>query len=128
MRKHVPVWGGAAVAVVTVAALIVYFVRVGLDEADKLAGVIGLFVAIAGLGVAIHGLRANPPQPTDEPTRQPGPEPDVSASGPRSVAIGGDNSGVISTGDGTTHIQLNAEASGQGRIHQAGGDQTINEK
>ncbi|MGR6923279.1 hypothetical protein ACU635_54255 [[Actinomadura] parvosata] len=126
MRKRVLVWGGAGVAVVPSAALIVYFVRVGLDNADKLASVIGLFVAIAGLAVAIHGLRSQPRQPDDAP--KPGASGPVSASGPRSVAIGGDNSGVISTGDGATNIQMRAEASGQGRIYQAGGDQTIDEK
>ncbi|MGW4790794.1 hypothetical protein ACWEPC_00070 [Nonomuraea sp. NPDC004297] len=149
MRKRVLVWGGAAVAVVTVAALIIYFVRVGLDDADKLASVLGLFVAAAGLAVAVHGLRrdrarpdagpatiAEPTAPTGpattaETAEPPGkpepPRPNVSASGTRSVAVGGDNSGIISTGDGTTNIQMRAEASGGGRVYQAGGDQTINE-
>ncbi|NJP92138.1 hypothetical protein HCN51_22175 [Nonomuraea sp. FMUSA5-5] len=124
MRKRMLVWGGAVVAAVALAALIVYFVRVGLDNADKLASVIGLFVAVAGLAVAVYGLRSQPQQPDD--AAKPGTS--ASASGTRSVAIGGDNSGVISTGDGATNIQMRAEASGQGRIYQAGGDQTINEK
>jgi hypothetical protein len=126
MRKRVLVWGGAAVAVVAAAALIYSFVRVGLDNADKLASVIGLFFTVAGLGVAIHGLRSRPAPANDEPERAPGPG--VTASGPGSVAIGGDNSGIISTGDGATNIHMRAEASGQGRVYQAGGDQTINEK
>ncbi|GAA2206115.1 hypothetical protein GCM10009850_015730 [Nonomuraea monospora] len=120
MRKRGLVWGGAAVAVVAAAALIWYFVRVGLDEADKLASVIGLFCTVAGLAVAIYGLRDRPAQADEAPG--------VSASGPRSVAIGGDNSGIVSTGDGTTNVSMRAEASGQGRIYQAGGDQTINEE
>ncbi|MEV0825764.1 hypothetical protein [Nonomuraea rubra] len=120
MRKRVLVWGGAAVAVVAAAALIVYFVRVGLDDADKLASVIALFVTAAGLGVAIYGLRSR-----EDAEPQPG---GVTASGAGSVAVGGDNSGVISTGDGTTNIHMSAEASGQGRVYQAGGDQTINER
>ncbi|AQZ66199.1 unnamed protein product [[Actinomadura] parvosata subsp. kistnae] len=126
MRKRVLVWGGAVVAAAALAALIVYFVRVGLDNADKLASVIGLFVAIAGLAVAVYGLRSQPQQPDE--AAKPGTSASASASGTRSVAIGGDNSGVISTGDGATNIQMRAEASGQGRIYQAGGDQTINEK
>ncbi|MBB6554940.1 hypothetical protein [Nonomuraea rubra] len=120
MRKRVLVWGGAAVAVVAAAALIVYFVRVGLDDADKLASVIALFVTAAGLGVAIHGLRGR-----EHAEPQPG---GVTASGAGSVAVGGDNSGIISTGDGTTNIHMSAEASGQGRVYQAGGDQTIDER
>ncbi|GAA1635505.1 hypothetical protein GCM10009733_035780 [Nonomuraea maheshkhaliensis] len=138
MRKRVLVWGGAVVAVSAVAALAVYLARVGLDEADKLASVIGLFVALAGLGISIRGLTGG--RPGDDPTSPPPPvsdgaapgqdvsAPGVSASGPRSVAIGGDNSGIISTGDGTTNMRMRAEASGQGRVYQAGGDQTINEK
>ncbi|MEV0618038.1 hypothetical protein AB0I81_32265 [Nonomuraea sp. NPDC050404] len=133
MRKRVLVWGGAVVAVVAVAALIIYFVRVGLDNADKLAGVIGLFVALAGLGTTAYGLvggrsakRAeNAPEPAKEAEEN---RPDVSASGSRSVAIGGDNSGTVSTGDGATNVNMRAEASGQGRVYQAGRDQTINEK
>ncbi len=58
MRGWGPVWGGAGVAVAALAALGVYLSRVGLDKADKLASVIGLFVALAGLGVAVCGLIA----------------------------------------------------------------------
>ncbi|MGW5263596.1 hypothetical protein ACWEQG_21720 [Microbispora sp. NPDC004025] len=58
MRGWGPVWGGAGVAVAALAALGVYLSRVGLDKADKLASVIGLFVALAGLGVAVYGLIA----------------------------------------------------------------------
>ncbi|WP_326629508.1 hypothetical protein OIE67_37735 [Nonomuraea fuscirosea] len=161
MRKQMLVWGGAVVAVAAVVALAVHLARVGLDDADKLASVIGLFVALAGLGVSIRGLTggrrgddpSTPPPPApdvaasgsdasapvpDGATSQPdvqaaqpdgsAPEPGVSAPGARSVAVGGDNSGIISTGDGTTNVQMRAEASGQGRVYQAGGDQTINEK
>ncbi|MEV0312895.1 hypothetical protein [Nonomuraea fuscirosea] len=154
MRKQMLVWGGAVVAVAAVVALAVHLARVGLDDADKLASVIGLFVALAGLGVSIRGLTGGrrgddpsaPPPPApdvaasgsdasapvpDGATSQPdgsAPEPGVSAPGARSVAVGGDNSGIISTGDGTTNVRMRAEASGQGRVYQAGGDQTINEK
>lgn len=58
MRARVPVWGGAGVAVAALVGLGVYFATVGLDEADKLASVIGVFVAVAGLGVAVYGLIA----------------------------------------------------------------------
>ncbi|MEU8358757.1 NB-ARC domain-containing protein [Nonomuraea sp. NPDC048882] len=51
----------------------------------------------------------------------------TSASGPGSIAISGDNSGIASTGDNTTNVQMRAEASGSGRVYQAVRDQTINE-
>nr|WP_181411927.1 hypothetical protein [Streptomyces sp. F2] len=50
-------WVGGLVSVAAVGALAGYLITVGLDDADKVASVIGLFVALAGLGVAIAGLR-----------------------------------------------------------------------
>lgn len=50
------------------------------------------------------------------------------ASGERSVAIGGDNTGIVSTGDDATNVHQQAQASGKCRVYQAGGDQTINER
>ncbi|MFI7691653.1 hypothetical protein ACIBQ6_21475 [Nonomuraea sp. NPDC049655] len=58
MRRRVPVWGGAGGAVAALAGLGVYFAKVGLDRADKLASVIGVFVALVGLGAAVYGLVA----------------------------------------------------------------------
>ncbi|WP_327105990.1 hypothetical protein [Nonomuraea glycinis] len=52
----------------------------------------------------------------------------VPASGERSISIGGDNSGIASTGDHATNVRMRAEATGSGRVHQAGRDQTINER
>ncbi|MEV0379058.1 hypothetical protein [Nonomuraea sp. NPDC050643] len=139
MRKRVLVWSGAVAAVAAMVGLGVYFTRVGLEDADKVASVIGVFVALVGLAVAIYGLRGgrSPEAAGTDPGPSPGPgsgsgsgsaQPNVSAPGTRSVAIGGDNTGVVSTGDGATNVQMRAEASGQARIYQAGGDQTINEK
>lgn len=48
------------VAVAALAGLGVYFAEVGLAQADQLASVLGLFVAAAGLGVAIFGLWGGP--------------------------------------------------------------------
>lgn len=47
--------------------------------------------------------------------------------GERSVVISGDNSGIVSTGDNARNVRMSAEASGSGRVYQAGGNQTINE-
>ncbi|WP_182902266.1 hypothetical protein [Microbispora sp. H10830] len=85
MRGWGPVWGGAGVAVAALAALGVYLSQVGLDKADKLASVIGLFVALAGLGTAVYGLVAE-----------------------RKSGGGG--------------VRQRAEATGRGRVFQAGRD------
>lgn len=120
MRGRVQVWGGAVIAVTAVAALSIYLERVGLDDADKLASVMALFVALAGLGVTVYSMIADR---NGEHASQGASTPDE-----RAMATGGDSSGVVSPGDGTSNIQMNAEASGQGRIYQAGHDQTINER
>ncbi|WP_326641037.1 hypothetical protein OIE67_16090 [Nonomuraea fuscirosea] len=52
----------------------------------------------------------------------------ASASGPGSIAISGDNSGITSTGANATNVQMQAEASGSGRVYQSGRDQTITER
>ncbi|TQS31031.1 hypothetical protein [Microbispora sp. KK1-11] len=49
-------WAGGIAAVGAGSALAVYLSTVGLDKADKLASVIGLFVGLAGLGVGVWGL------------------------------------------------------------------------
>lgn len=54
------VWGGAAVAMAALAGLGIYFAKVGLAQADQWASVLGLFVAVVGLGVTIFGLRGGP--------------------------------------------------------------------
>jgi hypothetical protein len=49
------------------------------------------------------------------------------ASGERSIAVGGDASGIVSTGNNATHTQMKAQASGHGGVYQAGRDQHIND-
>ncbi|MEU8362714.1 hypothetical protein AB0C27_42545, partial [Nonomuraea sp. NPDC048882] len=56
MRGRVLVRAGAAVAVAAMAGLGVYFAKVGLDEADKLASVIGVFLALVGPAMSVYGL------------------------------------------------------------------------
>ncbi|MCK2221683.1 hypothetical protein MF672_048945 [Actinomadura sp. ATCC 31491] len=98
MRKRRLVWTGAAVTVAALAGLGVYFARVGLDAADKLSSVIGVFAALIGLALAGYGaLPARAARAAGEAAEDEAPS--VTASGTRSVAVGGDNSGVISTGD-----------------------------
>lgn len=73
---------------------------------DQRASVVGMFagvgIGVAALVVAVVALRAQ--------TR--------AASTPPAA---------VSTGDGVRNGQMSAEVSGQGRVYQAGGDQTIHE-
>jgi hypothetical protein len=106
MRKRRLMWVGAGITLAAMAGLGVYFARVGLDDAGKISGVIGVFVALAGLGVAVYGTIGDRPSRASKPT--------VSASGSRSVAIGGDNTGIVSTGDAATTAHPRAEAPERG--------------
>jgi hypothetical protein len=146
-------WRGVAIAAIIVlaaslaAGLVWFFAdplqlpEQVLEVLDQRASVVGMFagmvLGMAGLVVAVVALRS---QMSAERTQQAtaataaSPEaahqapPQASASGERSIAIGGDNSSIVSTGDGARNVQMRAEASGQGRVYQAGGDQTINER
>ncbi|MFG6191565.1 NB-ARC domain-containing protein [Nonomuraea sp. JJY05] len=55
-RRHVISWAGALASGVVFLALGVLFFRTGLDNADKLASVIGAFVGVAGFGGSVYGL------------------------------------------------------------------------
>lgn len=62
-------WAGGVLTAGAVVGLGVYFAVVGLDRADKLATLIGVFVAIAGLALTIYQTltdrrSAPPPQPS----------------------------------------------------------------
>lgn len=97
------------------AAIGTVFFVIGLDAADKVSSGAGLFVGLAGLAVAVYGVvlaRSPAPSPASGTTSPPsetalpatasasGPAPQTAAAGERSVAVGGDNSGTIVTGDG----------------------------
>ncbi|WP_285580171.1 hypothetical protein [Herbidospora sp. NBRC 101105] len=53
---------------------------------------------------------------------------DVTLGDNRSTTVQGDNSGIVSTGDGARNVQMNATATGHGRVYQAGRDQIIHER
>ncbi|MFF4625807.1 hypothetical protein [Nonomuraea jabiensis] len=122
MSKRVLAWSGASVTALSLSALGWHFVQVGLDEADKLASVVGVFVAVIGLAATIYGLtsRASHGDKTERPPSE--------TSGERAIGMAGGNIGIAATGDTATNLQMKAEASGQGRIYQAGRDQNINEQ
>ncbi|QXJ26156.1 hypothetical protein AGRA3207_007769 [Actinomadura graeca] len=98
------IWAGGLVAVAAVAVLAVYFAVRGLRPVDTV-GVVGAVVGIAGLALAVRGLIVERRGARDraEPSAGGSAAARVQASGERSVAIGGDNSGIISTGDDTTN-------------------------
>jgi len=91
-----------AVGLAAVIGLGGYLALAGLDRADKLASVFGLFVAIVSLGVAVYGMVVDRRAARDrrEPVT-------VTADGERSVAIGSDNRGIVSTGDDAVNTIVN---------------------
>ncbi|WP_173529487.1 hypothetical protein [Nonomuraea antri] len=99
-----------------------------LEILDQRASVVGMFtgmmLGVAGLIVAVVALRAQRRAESAPPDAEQQTRAQVPAERERSVAIAGDN---VSTGDGARNVQMRAKASGQGRVYQAGGDQTINE-
>ncbi|MFI0980938.1 hypothetical protein ACH4SP_28520 [Streptomyces sp. NPDC021093] len=68
MTGRVQAWVGGAVAGALVAALAAYLIAVGWDEADKIASVLALFVALAGLAWAVAGTRREDPAPVVRPS------------------------------------------------------------
>ncbi|WP_369386219.1 hypothetical protein AB5J72_00195 [Streptomyces sp. CG1] len=54
--QRIAAWSCAIVVGLTLAALGIYFLTVGLDKADKTASVAGSLIGLAGLGVSIFGL------------------------------------------------------------------------
>ncbi|MFE3206331.1 hypothetical protein [Embleya sp. NPDC059237] len=61
MTAKTQAWIGGVVAGTALVGLAVYLAVVGLDEADKWASVLGLFVALAGLAVSVAGARRERP-------------------------------------------------------------------
>lgn len=104
MTGRTRVWIGAGIALAVLVGLAAYLVSVGLDKADKWASVIGVFVALIGLGMALTGGR-DAGGHDDNGADGGGQKPPggAVASGERSVAISGDNPGIVSTGDDSTN-------------------------
>jgi hypothetical protein len=99
LRRVIP-WLGALAGGVVLVGLGAYFVHVGLDRADKLAGVLGAFAGLVGLGLSAYGivLARRPAWPASGEPQQPAPEQVVSNS-----SIGGDNVQIGSARDVDIH-------------------------
>ena len=115
MTGRVLTWAGGIIAAASVTVLIVYFAVKGFHWGDTI-GVIGAVVGIAGLVMAVSGaVQARRTSGRDR------------SAGDRSVQFGDNatNTGIVSTGDGTSNTQIQGTVSGHGRIYQAGRDQHI---
>ncbi|MEU5859933.1 hypothetical protein ABZ815_02075 [Nonomuraea sp. NPDC047529] len=107
-RKSPWVWISVVAAGLVAGALGTIFTVLGLEEADRLASVVGVFATLGGLVVSVYGVvlarRQGNPQRNPPSSAAPSPKPPegpFTAQGERSVAVR-DNSGVIQTGDGST--------------------------
>jgi hypothetical protein len=96
-----------------------------LAALDQRASVVGMFagmaIGVAGLVVAVLALRAQTHAdrtPTADSSGTQLKVPSVSAEGEQSI---------VSSGDNARNVQMWAQASGQGRVYQATGDQSIHE-
>ncbi|WP_149263510.1 hypothetical protein [Actinomadura sp. K4S16] len=122
MTGRVLAWAGGIIAAASVAVLILYFAVKGFHWDDTI-GVIGAVVGIVGLVMAVYGaVRGHRTPDPDQQLDGPG--------GERSVRIGDDgtNTGIVSTGGGAANTQIRGEASGHGRVYQAGRDQYIKDQ
>ncbi|MFI6991809.1 hypothetical protein [Nonomuraea wenchangensis] len=115
------VWAGIGVTVMAVAGLGSYFVAVGLDEADKLASVVGGLSALMGLATTAYGLFGAPGG------RQVSQQATASGRG-RVTQVGGNQTTPNDQGGGSesdvpSRVTQDAKAISDGCITQVGGDQ-----
>ena len=101
------IWGGRMVAAVTLTGLVGYMYAVGLDQAGKLAGPIGLVIALATL-LTPYLL------PTyQSPTSQPATSPDVTEGRGGIVIIAADHNSVAAQHIG--EVTINPSRPDRGR-------------
>lgn len=104
-------WAGGVVAAGAVTGLAVYFATVGLEQAGKIATVLALFAALAGLALAVPGIteirrnrRSSLPQDNDRPSPPTTTSGGQDVTGKRSVNQYGTNN-VYSEGSSRIHIE-----------------------
>jgi hypothetical protein len=116
VRRSGVIWVGRAFAGAVLVGLAIYFFHVGLDKADKLASVLGLFVALLALTVPyLIGRRASATAPIATGT----------AAGPRqsvvNTTIGGNLTQVIGISNKVTaHAASCAEPADDTSVTDAG--------
>ncbi|MEU6414606.1 hypothetical protein [Microbispora sp. NPDC046933] len=77
---------GGLLIVAVVAGTAVYLSALGLDEADKMASVIGALAAIAGIGLTLHGMLQ---------ARRAAPDSTIRSPGVQNVISGGSQHGSV---------------------------------
>ncbi|MEV4891797.1 hypothetical protein AB0K48_20685 [Nonomuraea sp. NPDC055795] len=77
-----------------------------LTDAGWSWGWTGVAVAVAAAGALVAFWLTRPSAAEPDPPSDGGGRSGVSATGERSVVVRGENSGIISTGDGATNIQM----------------------
>ncbi|MER5644351.1 hypothetical protein [Streptosporangium sp. NPDC002524] len=109
MSRRALAWSGAAVALMALVALGWYFIAVGLDRADKLASVLGAFVGLLGLGLAVYGAVSSRPEDT---APEPGPggfHNEISGTVHGNVVQAGDIEGGITFGAPKPHREQDVD-------------------
>ena len=106
-RRSLWVWLSLVAGGLVAVALGVTFIVLGLEEADRLASVVGVFFALAGLGVSVYGVMPARRGPTQSQAPPPSPAgDDLTTGGDRSAAPlqAGDGGGrAATTRPGDTH-------------------------
>lgn len=101
-------WAGGVVTVGAMAALAVYFAVVGLERAEKIATVLALFIALAGLALAVPGLlemrRDSAPPGELDPPPPAGKTKERSSPGNRTVNLNGPNN-IYNEAPSRIHIE-----------------------
>lgn len=100
-RKSTWGWISLTVGGLVVGALGTIFIVLDLEQADQLASVVGVFVALAGLGISVYGVVLARRSSSPASSQATAPRSDIDAiteREERSVAVR-DNFGVIQTGD-----------------------------
>lgn len=89
------------VTVLALAALAIYLAEIGLDKADKLSTVIGVFVAVVGVVTSGYGLvreRRNASSPA-------APAPPQPQAGKRQTNVAHDSATLYAVMDGSMYIE-----------------------
>ncbi|MFG2354285.1 hypothetical protein [Streptomyces sp. NPDC048521] len=95
-QRRMWLWGLAAVTGLAMLALGIYFARLGLERANALSGILGLFIGIIGLALSLYSTlqvrsstQSTPPQQTRMSQQSGSNSTNVQAAG--DITIGNNN-------------------------------------